>query len=183
MRARLLMMPLMGVVLLRAAIIVAGEIHVPGDHGTIAEAMALAQTGDHVIVASGTYHESGLDYLGKGITVRSTDPTDPEVVAATVVDGDSAATIFRAERGEGPDAVLRGITVVRGRGGWGGGMVCVDSSPLIQGCVFRNNISTEDALGGGPYTVLEASPRSWRVPSNRTSPMMGGRSFSSVPPP
>ncbi|GAI61123.1 unnamed protein product, partial [marine sediment metagenome] len=33
-----------------------------------------------------TYYEN-INFLGKAITVRSTDPNDPNVVAATIIDG------------------------------------------------------------------------------------------------
>ncbi len=56
----------------------------PGD--SIQDAIDAAMDGDEIVVAEGTYLEA-IDFLGKAITVRSTDPADPVVVANTIIDG------------------------------------------------------------------------------------------------
>ena len=53
---------------------------------SIQDAIVIASDTDEIIVAIGTYFEA-IDFLGKAITVRSTDPTDPLVVLATIIDG------------------------------------------------------------------------------------------------
>ena len=64
----------------------AADINVPDDQPTIQAAIGVASNGDVVIVAQGEYFEN-INFLGKAITVRSTDPTDPAVVAATIING------------------------------------------------------------------------------------------------
>jgi hypothetical protein len=44
---------------------------------------------DEIILAEGTYVES-IDLDGRAITLRSTDPLDPAVVGATVIDGNGS---------------------------------------------------------------------------------------------
>ena len=46
---------------------------------SIQDAIDIASNGDEIIVFAGTYNEA-IDFLGKAITVRSTDPTDRAVV-------------------------------------------------------------------------------------------------------
>ena len=123
-------------------------IPVPGGAPTIQGAIVLAQDGDTVLVSPGTYPE-GLDFLGKAITVASTDGASVTTIdAATVFD---SAVIFHS--GEGPGSVLRGFTVRGGNGSQlAGGISCFDgtgsSTPLVQQCVIRENRTSLGSAGG-----------------------------------
>ena len=64
----------------------AAIINVPGDEPTIQAAIIAAMNGDEIIVAEGEYFEN-INFLGKAITVRSSDPLDPMVVANTIING------------------------------------------------------------------------------------------------
>jgi hypothetical protein len=131
------------------------DIHVPGDFPDIQSAIFSAEAGDVIILAQMTHSGSGnrdLDFSGMAITLRSEDPNDPAVVAATVIDCEGTdldphrGVII--EDGEGPDSILEGITIINGNESIGGGVFCKDSSPTIRNCVIDTNTANS---GGGMY--------------------------------
>ncbi|MHC4557075.1 MAG: hypothetical protein ACYS80_07190 [Planctomycetota bacterium] len=111
---------------------------VPGGYPTIQQAIQASNNGDTVIVNPGTYLEH-INFRGKNIVVTSTDPDDPEVVAATIIDGGGQGSVVKFENGETSEAVLTGFTITGGYGTavaeianyvfWGGGIFCNGSSP------------------------------------------------------
>jgi len=126
---------------------------VPDSYETIGEALAEAVDGDVIVLSPGTYTGSGnrdLGFMGKAVTVRSIDPNDPGIVAATVVDCQGAPMEghrgFSFVMGEGPDSVLSGITLTGAYVNSDGGAIrCEGSSPIISRCVFLNNTADDGA--------------------------------------
>jgi pectin methylesterase-like acyl-CoA thioesterase len=60
----------------------------PADFSNIQAAISDSNDDDTIIVAPGTYTGTGnrnIDFTGKAITVRSSDPNDPNIVAATII--------------------------------------------------------------------------------------------------
>ncbi|MHC4804608.1 MAG: right-handed parallel beta-helix repeat-containing protein, partial [Planctomycetota bacterium] len=120
----------------------------PGN-GTVGDPYCSIQTAvvnavdtDEIIVAPGTYFET-IDFLGKAITLRSSDGAE-----VTTIDAQQTGTVVTCENGEGPDTVLEGFTITGGPS-WpwlGGGMVNVSSSPTVAYCTFSGN---EGDWGGG----------------------------------
>jgi pectin methylesterase-like acyl-CoA thioesterase len=96
-------------------VIVEGAITVPDDYATIQEAIDAAEDGDVIVIREGTYRES-IDFLGKNITLRSADPDDPEVVAATVIDAGGVNSVVTFAGGESQAAVITGFTLTGGSG-------------------------------------------------------------------
>lgn len=131
------------------------EYYVPDDFATIKEAISACVDNDTVIVrptvdAEGvlTPHvESEIAFLGKAITVRSTDPDDPDVVANTVVAGTGLGHVFAFANSEGPGSVLKGLTITNGFFFQGGGIWCAGGSPTIQQCVIAGNTSMGSGAG------------------------------------
>jgi len=147
----------------------AEEIYVSPDGAEpIQQAIDRAHEGDVVILRPGIYTD-WINFNGKAVTVRSIDPEDPAVVAATVIDANGTTKAVAFLSGEGPDSVLSGLTI-RGvatsntyydaavlcykyssptiinnviedcRGLDGSALMCEGfSSPLIANNVFRNN--------------------------------------------
>jgi beta propeller repeat protein len=98
----------------------------------IQHAISDANAGDEVVVAQRSYLEK-IDFLGKALTVRSTDPTDPAVVSGTVIQGRGTLVTFAGS--EGPGSVLDGLTVL-----WGeDGISCSGASPTIRRCNITAN--------------------------------------------
>lgn len=130
---------------------------VPDGNQSIQETILQASAGDVIIVAPGTYYEGNINLSGKAITVQSTNPTDPAVVAATIIDCGGLFSGFYFENGETAATVVDGFTITNAGGFTGGASVCMfGSSPTIRNCVMRNNVAYWD--GAGLFCDLESSP-------------------------
>jgi hypothetical protein len=129
-------------------------IVVPQDYASVQAAIDAGQDGDTVIVQPGAYEES-IVFGGKNLVVRSQDPNDPEVVAATILQapaprrGATAPTVVTFAQGESPEAVLSGFTITGGGGTvppenpgmlLGGGILCTFASPTITLNVITGNL-------------------------------------------
>jgi hypothetical protein len=162
----------------------AENLYVPSvSYPTIQSAINHAITADKVIVSAGR-HKENINFLGKAITVSSTDPNNPNTVASTIIDGNSPADINFASavtfnHGEDNRSTLTGFTITGGTGSWlliswqykgvnwsrcGGGVVCYNmSAPTISKNVFTNNIAGQ---GGGIFAY--GNPVNPNNPSNPT---------------
>jgi hypothetical protein len=105
----------------------------------IQDAIDAAVDTDEIIVAPGTY-VALINFLGKAITLRSSDGPQVTIISAPPVIGQ--LTVVSCVSGEGPDTVLDGFTIEFGRASYGGGMRNTNSSPTITRCIFRDNITT-----------------------------------------
>lgn len=124
---------------------------VPLDHRTIQDAIDAAAGGDVIVVSRGRYHEH-IDFSGKTITITGTDPNNPKVVAATIIDGSQKDRAVSFSRGESRACVLRGIAVQKAGADFSyGGIYCCGSSPTISNCLISEN------QGAGIY-CSESSP-------------------------
>lgn len=131
---------------------------VPSVYPTIQAGIDAAENGDVVIVAAGTYTGSGnkdLDFGGKAITVRSSDPEDPNVVAATIIDCENDGRGFYFHSGETASSVVAGLTITNGHADGGGGIYCNSSSPTTRNCIFSGNRAW---LWGGGMENSNCSP-------------------------
>jgi len=115
----------------------------PADFTTIQAAIDDANDGDTVEIQPGTYTGDGnrdIDFLGKAITVTSTNPNDPNTVAETIIaDGG-----FDFESGEEANSILDGLTITRG------GVSCSGTAPTVRNCTID---------GGGIGCGDASSPR------------------------
>jgi len=151
-----------------------------GDFPTIQDAIAAAAAGDVILLADGVFTGEGncnIRYLGKNVVVRSASGN----ADACVIDGEYLGMFESGVHftdGEGPEAVLRDVTVQHFmeppiRGGldcfsaicvWGAsptlrgvvvrenplGLVVIDSNSRVEGCRIEENGTGVQLAGGAP---------------------------------
>jgi hypothetical protein len=114
---------------------------------TIQEGIDVASHGDTVFVAQGTYVEN-IKFNGKNITLTSTDPLDPSVVANTVIDGNRAGSVVTFGGTEGEICQLSGFVI---QNGWleraSGGGICGGSWSTPTHATITNNIVRGNEVG------------------------------------
>ncbi len=131
----------------------------PADFDNIQAAIDDSNDGDTIIVSPGTYTGAGnrdISYNGKAITVRSEDPNDPNIVAATIINcngtEDQPHRGFLFNSGEEANSVLAGLTITNGYADYGGGIYCEASRPTITNCNIvgnRTGLNWFSSNGGG----------------------------------
>jgi hypothetical protein len=127
---------------------------------TIQAAINAASSTDQVVVGEGIYTGQGnhdLDFFGKWLTVRSKDPADANIVAATIIDCKNEGYFRRAfffHSNEGSSSRVEGFAIIDGYADEGGAILCYQSSPTIRGCY----ISDCCAAYGGAICCYQSSP-------------------------
>jgi|GEM_PF-1643084 len=163
------------------------ELHVPSAFPSISAAMQMAADRDTIILAPGVYtgpENTNIRFSGKAVAIRSINPADKDVVAATVIDcqgsNEQPGRAFIFDGGEGPDAVVNGLTI---RNGYpldnGGAIYCYFSSPTIKNCVFENNTAAGYRKAGGAIALYNSNARilRCRIQNNAASSFGGGISI------
>jgi hypothetical protein len=129
---------------------------------TIQKGIDDSNDGDIIEIQPGIYTGDGnrdIDFKGKAITVRSTDPNDPNIVAATIIDCNGTEENphrgFHFHSSEDVNSVLNGVTIINGYvtydlGSVGGAIYCENgSSPKIINCIITGNSAYSWPLIGG----------------------------------
>lgn len=122
-------------------------------YSRIRPALFDANSGDTIIVAPGTYHES-VDLRGKNLIFRSAG--GPIVTAIDVTGLGTAGVVLTSGRIEG--FTIRGASGGVVYSNAGGGIEVPSGTPMIRQCVLRDNILPNGFLGGGVFVHNGASP-------------------------
>lgn len=127
-----------------------GIIHVPQDAETIRTAIVWSVPGEVIVVAPGTYWEN-IDFTGKNVTLKSTDPTNRVVVQSTIIDGGQRGSVLTFAGTETSSCILTGFTIRNGRATMGvgldyGGGICGNGT---RARIERNRIENNTARRGG----------------------------------
>ncbi|MBN2270284.1 MAG: hypothetical protein JXN61_06705 [Sedimentisphaerales bacterium] len=147
-----------------------------GDYPTIRAAIDDANDGDVVEILPGRYTgywNRNISFRGKAITVRSINPYDPNVVAATIIDCGGTHRGFAFSGGEGIDSVLSGLTITNGRYYYGGAILCTSSSPTISYCRIVHNSASVN-YGGGIFCSRSSAVISHCVIAYNSATIGGG---------
>lgn len=135
---------------------------VPSEVPSFNQAVQLAQDGDTILAAPGTYFEQ-VSFQGKAITIASTGGA-----AVTTLDGRGIQTPVFFFQNEGPGSVLKGFTITHGVGS---GIMALEASPTIE-----DNIITENSgcLGAGLQLQSSSAIIKGNTISNNTIANCGG---------
>ena len=126
----------------------AGAAEIPvGPGESIQAAIDMAEPGDEIVLAPGTY-AGAVDFLGKPLVVRSSGGA-----LVTTIDGGGAVdAVVRFTTAETGASRLEGVTVTGG----GSGLLVSGASPTIVACRLVGN---DAGFGGGARCLAGAAPR------------------------
>jgi hypothetical protein len=133
-------------------------VTVPGDYGTIQDAIDNVSEGDVITVAPGTYNENlVIDDPGVSFTLRGSG------AGVTFIDGGGTDTVIRIIDTGDCVVTIEGFTITNGYATSydgslenGGGMFCCEASPVVRDCVFYANHANDN--GGGMFNGYLSAP-------------------------
>jgi hypothetical protein len=120
-------------------------------YNSIQRAIDNAGEGEEIVVAPGIYqYFENIDFKGKALTLRSTDPNDPVVVAATVINGTGHGPVVTFSGEEDANSMLAGFTITGGNAG----IYCKAASPAVTFCNIVGNIGAGIELQNGSNPAI-----------------------------
>lgn len=126
-------------------------LYVPSEYATIQAGIDMTRSGDTVIVADGIFSGQGnrdIEFRGKGIVVMSENGPQNTIIDCEGTELEPHQG-FRFTNAEDSSSLLKGFTIkngycesgLYGDFGGGGAIHIEGSSPIIEECVFFDNVS------------------------------------------
>lgn len=144
----------------------AATLNVPADYATIQAAIDAAWDGDEIIVSPGTYVED-INFFGKNIILRSTNPTNPDIVSSTIIDGDRKGSVVTFSGTENKSCAFSGFTITNGYVYVSdGGGICGNGTLAT---IRNNNISGNYGDSGGGLSCCDGTIESNNISGNGAS--------------
>jgi len=106
----------------------------------IQDAVDAAMGGETVVINNGHYLLSSEIVVTNDITIESVNGPN-----STIVDGQGAVRCFNLGHAA---CIVSGLTITDGFGGYGGGIFCLDGTPVVTNCIISGNNAL---IGGGMY--------------------------------
>ncbi len=136
-------------------------------YASVRHAIVDAQNGHEIIVSPGVYN-GNINFKGKNLTLRSTDPNDSAVVAATILTCDGNNNLITFSNNEDSNCVLAGFSITGGKSG----IYCSGTSPTITNCTIAWNRAD---MGAGMHLKNGSSPTLLNcIFMKNSASMMGG---------
>ena len=125
------------------------------DFDSIGQAVNSSEPGDTIVVHPGEYYENL--FIPHDLTLTSTDPSDEDIVAATIIDGSQEAPVIELNSELSDQALITGLTIRNGyaqffgEGGQtgGGGISGRGSLARIERNIILGNTDQVDPFYGG----------------------------------
>lgn len=135
---------------------------------TIQKGIDTAADGDTVNVAEGAYFEN-IEFTGKNIILRSTDPTNPTVVENTIIDGNTAGSVVVFDGTEDETCTIAGFTIRNGESSLGGGICGGTPVRRTHATIENNQITGNRAFDyGGAVACCDGTIRGNSVRTNNS---------------
>ena len=124
-------------------------------YASVQQAINDAHSGDEIVVSSGPcQYLENLNLKGKSLTIRSTDPLDPTVVAATVIKGAHRIPAVTFSSGQEASCVLDGLTIT-------GEAICIscrdNTQPTIRNCTIESAAATAVEFWGYEAEIIDCT--------------------------
>ena len=135
---------------------------VPGDHASIGDAIAVAESGDRINIAAGTYFEHDLSIGFKTLTLVGA--TNPDGSPGVKIDAQQQGRVFDLVGGGPPPGepgliVMDNLVITGGAvDGDGGGVSIANCSPIFRNCRFLENTCTGNGGGINVKRAAQGSP-------------------------
>jgi hypothetical protein len=121
-------------------------------YASIQQAINHAHDGDEIILHAGIWrYQENLDFKGKSLTLRSAEPNNASVVAATILAGGPRVPVVTLSSSAGESPTLNGLTITGGTTG----VSCRDAVPTIRNCVVQipDGVALEFWTGREPRLI------------------------------